>query len=176
MRHLLALLAALTLLAAPAAAQTIKSLGFNTTNGQVVANTGTNVLTFTNAISVSGGQILSPMGTTNFVGVGVGSTSSGLASDGFIQGNIGIVDDGNLIALFGNGAGVYMYRPITFASGVEQTRTNLGLGLGLLTNTSITNFQSAMFSTNTAPTNTTNAAAWTTIQIGTNTFRVPLYQ
>jgi hypothetical protein len=31
--------------------QTIKSLGFNTTNGQVIANTGTNVLTFTNALS-----------------------------------------------------------------------------------------------------------------------------
>jgi len=28
--------------------QTIKSLGYNTTNGQIVANTGTNVLTFTN--------------------------------------------------------------------------------------------------------------------------------
>lgn len=34
--------------------QTIKSLGYNATNGQVVANTGTNTLTFTNDIDVNG--------------------------------------------------------------------------------------------------------------------------
>jgi hypothetical protein len=39
---------ALTILCATGYGQTIKALGYNTTNGQVVANTGTNVLTFTN--------------------------------------------------------------------------------------------------------------------------------
>jgi hypothetical protein len=53
MRHLLTILAALFLCAAPVQAQTLKSLMFNTTNGQVVANTGTNTLTFTNAIKVA---------------------------------------------------------------------------------------------------------------------------
>ena len=48
------LLLAAALAAAPAAGQTIKSLGFNTTNGQVVANTGTNVLTFTNNVYIGG--------------------------------------------------------------------------------------------------------------------------
>lgn len=38
------------ILCATASAQTIKSLGFNTTNGQVVANTGTNVLSFENIL------------------------------------------------------------------------------------------------------------------------------
>lgn len=176
MKHLLTLLSALCLLAAPAAAQTINSLGFNTTNGRVVANTGTNVLTFTNNISVSSGQMFSPLGTTNFVGVAVGATNLGLAAGGAIGGNLGLVDSGKLMAVFDNITGVSLYGPITFVSGVEQTRTNLGVGLPLLTNTSITNFQSELFSTNTAPINTTNVSAWTTIQIGTNAFRVPLYQ
>lgn len=53
MHHLISTLLALCLLSASAFAQTIKTLGFNTTNGQVVANTGTNTLTFTNPISIS---------------------------------------------------------------------------------------------------------------------------
>ena len=44
----LTILAALLACSAPLYAQTIKALGYNTTNGRVVANTGTNVLTFTN--------------------------------------------------------------------------------------------------------------------------------
>jgi hypothetical protein len=48
-RLIILLAAALLCWAAPAAGQTIKSLGFNTTNG-VVVYTGTNALTFTNAL------------------------------------------------------------------------------------------------------------------------------
>lgn len=40
--------------------QTIKSLGFNTTNGQVVANTGTNPLTFTNRFGQSSTNATNP--------------------------------------------------------------------------------------------------------------------
>jgi hypothetical protein len=54
MRHLLAILAVLFLCAAPAQAQTMKALMYNT-NGQVAANTGTNVLTFTNTVNLNGG-------------------------------------------------------------------------------------------------------------------------
>jgi hypothetical protein len=46
------LLAAAALAAAPAAGQTVKSLGYNTTNGQIVYS-GTNALTFTNALQFS---------------------------------------------------------------------------------------------------------------------------
>jgi hypothetical protein len=46
------LLAAAALAAAPAAGQTIKSLGYNTTNGQIVYS-GSNALTFTNALQFS---------------------------------------------------------------------------------------------------------------------------
>jgi hypothetical protein len=41
---------ALAILSATASAQTIKALGYDTASGEVVANTGTNVLTFTNEV------------------------------------------------------------------------------------------------------------------------------
>lgn len=65
------------------------------------------------------------------------------------------------------------------------TRTNLGLGFYALTNTNSTNFQAAIFNTNTAPTNTgniafNNAVAWMEVNVVTNgsnvTFRVPLFK
>jgi hypothetical protein len=43
-------LLALAILSATAYGQTIKSLGYDTASGEVVANTGTNVLTFTNEV------------------------------------------------------------------------------------------------------------------------------
>jgi len=43
------------ILASSGFSQTMKSLMYNTTNGQVVANTGTNVLTFTNTVNLNGG-------------------------------------------------------------------------------------------------------------------------
>lgn len=55
MRHFLTILAAL-LICAPVQAQTLKSLMFNTTNGQVVYS-GTNLLTFTNTASFPNIQI-----------------------------------------------------------------------------------------------------------------------
>jgi hypothetical protein len=44
---------ALAILTATASAQTIKALGYDTASGEVVANTGTNVLTFTNGLGFS---------------------------------------------------------------------------------------------------------------------------
>lgn len=58
MKNLFTFLAALIFLAAPASAQTIKSLGYNTTNGVVVYNS-TNQLVFTNAVRLSTGQTAS---------------------------------------------------------------------------------------------------------------------
>jgi hypothetical protein len=62
MKTLLTLLLA-TLCAATSYGQTIKSLGFNSTNGQVIANTGTNALTFTNGTvffeNISAGALFS---------------------------------------------------------------------------------------------------------------------
>jgi hypothetical protein len=70
--RLLTLLAAL-LLCASSHAQTIKSLGYNTTNGFVVYS-GTNPLTFTNSLqfatNVSVGGTLTATGNVTFSGVG----------------------------------------------------------------------------------------------------------
>jgi hypothetical protein len=55
MKRLATLLLAAALAAAPAAAQTIKSLGYNATNGNVVYS-GTNALTFTNAVRAAAFQ------------------------------------------------------------------------------------------------------------------------
>ena len=63
------------------------------------------------------------------------------------------------------------------------SRTNLGLPLTALTNTNNSNFQAAVFTTNTAPTNGANlgdAKAWIQITVSTNgtnhNFRIPIFQ
>jgi hypothetical protein len=73
-------------------------------------------------------------------------------------------------------------------SAAANTRFNLGIPLPALTNTSNVTFQSAVFTTNTAPTNTANvnsvgfntAVKWMEITLnisGTNqVFRIPLFQ
>jgi hypothetical protein len=118
MRHLFTLLL-VTLCATTSYAQTIKSLGFNSTNGQVVANTGTNVLTFTNS-----------------------AVSFEIISAG---------------ALFFGTNEVYELDSGTFAKPIRvteayiaETRTNLGLPLAALTNTSnVTAMRALSGSTNT---------------------------
>jgi hypothetical protein len=74
------------------------------------------------------------------------------------------------------------------SSNAATTRTNLGLPLAALTNTSNTNFQAAVFTTNAAPTNSANVNAinfntavhWMEVTVKTNgtnaTFRIPLFQ
>ena len=69
-----------------------------------------------------------------------------------------------------------------------QSRTNLGLGFSALTNTNTTNFQVAIFNTNSAPTNSANvngisfnsAVAWLEVNVHTNgttnSYRIPLFK
>lgn len=64
--RLLTILTAALLCSAPLHAQTLKSLMFNLTNGQVVANTGTNNLSLTNILSLKGA----------FVGTDIGGYAS----------------------------------------------------------------------------------------------------
>ncbi len=65
MKHLLTLLAALCILVSPAAAQTIKSLGYNTTNGQIVAATNP---VWTNAFSFSTNTVAAQVRTNLSLG------------------------------------------------------------------------------------------------------------
>jgi hypothetical protein len=149
MKHLLAILLA-TFCAATGYAQTIRALGYNSTNGQIVA--ATNVV-WTNAFSVSTHAVAAQVRTN----LQVASSTNSTATFGF-----GHASD-RALALINNdsGANVLFYDSIG------------GDGWAI---SNATEFQSALFSTNAAPTNATNAAAWISIQIGTNSYRVPLYQ
>jgi hypothetical protein len=136
MKTLLAILLA-TLCAATSYGQTVKSLGYNTTNGHVVYS-GTNTMTFTNSVAVSDTEI----------------TSSGLSWASVPKINLeqtALVDENNtVVASWGtNGfsfAAPFVAEPTVYA----QIRTNLGLGLPALTNTSnVTTMRALAGSTNT---------------------------
>ena len=136
MRHLLTLLAALLLCSAPLHAQTLKSLMYNSTNGQVVANTGTNVLTFTNTVQIT---------TLTNVGGGIFTGDMNYANNG-ISGY-----DGNEInfeegTIFGHWT---IYGSLSFdnTTNAATTRANLGFSTNLntlWTATNVTNFRSAI--------------------------------
>jgi hypothetical protein len=179
MKHILAAIFAV-LFCATAHAQTIKALGYNITNGHV-AYAVTNTLAFTNAVSIPMLSISNATFSSNgfkLIGGPAYADFLKIDEDEDDQWSVGFNDptNGAINAGFTIGAtGFYFLAPITYAN-KGQARTNIDLKLPLLTNTNAVNFQAALFSTNTAPTNTTNTAAWVTLQVGTNTFRVPAYQ
>jgi hypothetical protein len=105
MKTLLLTLLLATLCAATGYGQTVKSLSFNTTNGEVAANTGTNVLTFTNEFINLYSSLRGYDNTNTFIVVNTGEFFGTWYFDEAIN--------------FGNAA---------------ATRTNLGLGGGLTTN------------------------------------------
>jgi hypothetical protein len=119
-------LLALALFCATGYGQTIKSLGFNT-NGEVVANTGTNVLTFTNSVTF------------------VDATFNGMVNmnSDLLVNYIEAADGTNDVIMSSTG--------ISFSGiAVANTRTNLGLPLPALTNTSnVTMMRELAGSTNT---------------------------
>jgi hypothetical protein len=120
MKHPFLTLILAILCAATVYGQTIRTLGFNTTNGEIVYS-GTNALTFTNEVlSFSYGPGL-------------------LISNGVIEGN------GRSIA-FEDGAvsGTFNFQNAVEFSAAAATRTNIGLGATWLTNTNVTNFRTAI--------------------------------
>jgi hypothetical protein len=153
--RLLTLLAAL-LLCAPSHAQTIKSLGYNTTNGFVVYS-GTNPLTFTNSLQFSTNA---RAGTrTNLGATTVGNsvftaTNAAAARTGLGLGDWAVLSDGSALrseSLTISDGEDPNYIQFTAGSGVSffgnrasQFRTALGLGLPALTNTSNVTFRSAV--------------------------------
>ena len=164
MKHALCLLAALAILAAPAAAQTIKALGYNTTNGQVVAATNvvwTNSFNFsTNTVAAQvrtnlglGLLALTNTNVTNFrTAVGVGATNAvtfgsldatTLISTPYIESPALFIPDGGGITFEDTGT-------ISFNNAAGSVRASLGLPLAALTNTSnVTAMRALSGSTNT---------------------------
>jgi hypothetical protein len=145
----LSTLFALAILSATASAQTIKSLGYDTASGEVVANTGTNVLTFTNE-DVAFNKIT--VGDPEDDAVVIDNISIEAAFwkyNGVARISVEELDlrDGqeNIRLKWGentSGVDVDLLRtagPIEFTGGEAATnaaitRTNLGLGGGVITN------------------------------------------
>ena len=151
------LLLAAALAAAPAAGQTIKSLGYNTTNGQVVYS-GTNPLTFTNSLQFATNARAATR--TNLGGTTVGNavftaTNAAAAATAIGLGTANEVTFGRVAAgntslstngFSGGDFAVTAGYALTFVSGgvASTTRTNLGLPGTWLTNTDVTNFRTAI--------------------------------
>ena len=180
MKRLLSIiLLAAALAAAPASGQTVKSLGYNTTNGNIVAATN---VTFTNSVGFAtnaraatrtnlGGTTVgnSVFTATNAAAattaIGLGATNNvtfaGLTAGyvNFENVEIGpdlkLEEDGDV--LWGT-LGIFNLYTLEFSKAISfnnttnaaTTRTNLGLGLPALTNTSnVTTMRALAGSTNT---------------------------
>lgn len=132
MKHLAALF--LLLAAASAFGQTVKTLGYNTTNGQVVYS-GTNTLTFTNAIGFSTNSV-----ATTRTNLGLGDWATKSDGSSLRAQNLNISDGEQLdYIVFTSGEGVQFY-----GNRASQFRTALGLGYSALTNNNAGNFRSAI--------------------------------
>jgi hypothetical protein len=114
------------LIAASAGAQTIKTLGYNTTNGQVVYS-GTNVLRMPDQVKFG----------TNGAGVASGGQFFSLLDGG---GGVSMLLGTNAITVNSK----ISFSGISALSNAAATRTNFGLGATWLTNTNVTNFRSAI--------------------------------
>ena len=121
MKHLLALLL-LAACAVSAQGQTIKTLGYNTTNGSVVY-AGTNNLTFTSTVFFGSDTSINTSSGINYGGSEVINLEERtLVGDWVIGGALAFIN----------------------ATNVAATRTNLGLGATWLTNTDAEDFRTAI--------------------------------
>jgi hypothetical protein len=121
MKHLLAILL-LAACAVSAHGQTIKSLGYNTTNGSVVY-AGTNPLSFTNTVFFGSDTSINTSSGINYGGSEVINLEERtLVGDWVVAGGLAFIS----------------------ATNAATTRTNLGLGATWLTNTNVTNFRAAI--------------------------------
>jgi hypothetical protein len=157
---------ALALFCATAYGQTIKALGYNTTNGQVVANTGTNVLTFTNGL-VSLKGIIAEEVLSLLVEAQSGTNATTITSTGIDFAGIAASNTRTSLGLYAtNSAAVFAALALwddsnsEFGMAVQDRELTISQGL---------------VSTN-APTDATNAVRWIRVNQGTNSYRVPLYQ
>lgn len=118
-----------------------------TTNGQVVANTGTNVLKFTNEINV---------GTLRIFENGLNHPSGSLDFDQGLLYCSGGWDLGS--------SGLLFVGPISFDNSINAaatTRTNLGLGGGITTNRTFVSYNGTNYTTNSVTISNGIITGWT---------------
>jgi hypothetical protein len=159
------LLLAAALAAAPAAGQTIKSLGYNTTNGNIVAATN---VTFTNSVGFSTNARAATR--TNLGGTTLGNavftaTNTGAAQVAILGTNAEINTSGGLVGLTLSTNETKLLNPISFpflggATAAATSRTNLGLGAAdnvTFSNITANGTINAKSATSATPTDATNA-------------------
>jgi hypothetical protein len=208
---------ALAIFCATACGQTIKALGYNTTNGQIVA--ATNVV-WTNAFSFSTNTVAAQvrtnlsLGSTWLTNTNVTNfrTAIGLGLTNFVE--FAQVESGHFFVADGPNGIVFETDSVA-----AITRTNLGIPLPALTNTNNFNTLKELgivdstdalaagifvdralvvwdssnddwgflanddkwhtqdtFGDTNGPTNATNAVLWINVTVGTNAYKLPLYQ
>jgi hypothetical protein len=167
MKRLLATIIA-CLCAATSSAQTIKSLGYNTTNGQIVAATN---VAFTN--SVSFGEIKADtliMPKTGAPSILANMSSGNLSAGGVISGGTVTTSSGGSIIVvsggslrFNDGATISNSPTVNFANttNAAQTRTNLGLGGGITATNSFVSYNGTNYTTNTVTISNGIITGWT---------------
>lgn len=143
MRHILIILSALFVCSVPIHAQTLKSLMFNSTNGQVVANTGTNVLTFTNQAIIqnnpeSGLKFSVLAGGFGFYSSAIDDNILYFPADDIVQLYEPVWNDPSVRASLGFSTNLNTLWTATSAS---NARSAVGLGATWLANTNVTNFR-----------------------------------
>jgi hypothetical protein len=143
MKTLLTLLLA-AFCAATGYGQTIKTLGYNTTNGQVVYS-GTNTLTLMGSngivIDAGGGQTI----TVNVSGINFQTGPNGsvlnIPSDNPVELGGGVWDDPSVRSSLGFSTNLNTFWKSTNSS---DARSAVNLGATWLTNTNVTNFRTAI--------------------------------
>jgi hypothetical protein len=129
--------------------QTIKTLGYNSTNGQIVANTGTNMLTFTNPVNFGGDMVIS----NSFVTYGSASIDLEEAQLEILGSSVFQWSDVELTASV----------PLAFnnTSNAATTRTNLGLGNGITTNRTFVSYDGTNYTANSVTISNGIITGWT---------------
>jgi hypothetical protein len=148
--------------------QTIKSLGYNSTNGQIVAATN---VAFTN--SVSFGEIKADtliMPKTGAPSILANITSGNLSANGVLSGSTVTTSSGGSIIVvsggslrFDAGATISNSPTVNFANttNAAQTRTNLGLGNGITTNRTFVSYNGTNYTTNSVTISNGIITGWT---------------
>ena len=122
----------IAILCANASAQTVRTLGYNTTNGQVVANT-TNTLTFTNATKVGAIRFSSANGVVSYDGANVldFEEPSLLGGAWAVYGELTFANPSTTRANLGFSTNL---NTLWTAANSSNARSAVGLGLPALTN------------------------------------------
>jgi len=149
-RHIIAAIAILA--AATAQGQTVKTLGFDTTNNTVVGPTNTNALVFTNALDV---PALSTGGAITAYSISLTGETTDLQAFGQ---SLGIVYASEDVKAWSFG----LYDLANTTNALSVTDSDISVAADMLR-------------TN-APVNMTNAVRWMNVISGTNVYKLPLYQ